>query len=1151
MAEEFVHLHVHSDYSLLDGACHIPDLIQRVKQHGMKAVALTDHGNLFGAVAFHEAARAAGVQPILGCELYVCRQGDHRAAADNDSGYNHLVVLCENETGYRNLVKIVTEASLHGFYYKPRISKAFLAGHSAGLIALSACVKGEVQERLLEGQPEKACAAAAELRDLFGPGNFYLEIQDQNLELEQRIRDPFLQLVERTGLPLLATNDCHYLDHADAAAHDVLLCIQTGKRIEDRGRMRFSSDQFYLKTPAEMAQVFRGLEPALRRTLEVAERCQLRLQPVTNPFPEFNVPEGETLDSYLAAIAQAGLEARAARIDERRRRGLVRHPPEAYRERLRHELAVIGQMRYAGYFLIVWDFIRYAREQGIPVGPGRGSAAGSLVSYALGITDLDPLEHVLLFERFLNPERVSMPDIDVDFCMERRDEVIDYVTRRYGRDNVSQIITFGTLGAKAALKDVGRALDMPYGEVDRLAKLVPNQLNITLEQALAQEPDLRRLQQQDARVRQIFEHACRLEGLARHAGMHAAGVVISPRPLAELVPLHRTARAEIVTQYDLNGLEKLGLLKMDFLGLTTLTILQEAERLIQIHRGLRIDWDQIPEDDAATYDLFERGQTSGVFQFESPGMRDILRRYRPRQLSDLTALNALYRPGPIQGGMIDDFIERRHGRRPIQYELPELEPILAETLGVFVYQEQVMQAAHVLAGYSLGEADLLRRAMGKKKPEEMKRQREKFSAGARARGLERAAVERIFDLMAQFAGYGFNKSHAAAYAVIAYRTAYLKAHYPVEFMAALLSLQLGDSDGIVKYIGECREMQIPVLPPDINVSDARFTPQGPAIRFGLEAVKNLGAQAARSLLEAREAGGPFRSLDDFCGRAGRMFNRRVLESLIKGGAFDRFGTRAGLVAALDGVLEAAQKQQRDTAIGQPGLFLQFDTGDAPAAPPAASVPEWDEAQRLQFEHEVLGLYVSGHPLDRHAELLQELEPDRLDRLQQKSAGDPVRLAGLLAQLQVKRNKKGDAWAIVRLETRDGGLECLCFAEAYRRMSEALRLSVPVWVRGRLLADEGAPRLQLEEVAELSRQRPRLPRQVTVQLELDALAPDTIEELGRRLSGPAGPTRVRVQLRSEREGFLQVLELHQGIAANAAWRRRVAELCGEPAVARME
>ncbi len=1150
MAEEFVHLHVHSDYSLLDGACHISGLMERVKAKGMKAVALTDHGNLFGAVAFHEAARAAGVQPILGCELYIAKQADHRAAPENDSGYNHLVVLAENETGYRNLVKIVTEASLHGFYYKPRISKTFLAAHREGLIALSACLKGEVQERLLEGNTERACAAAVEFSDLFGKGNFYLEIQDQGLELEERIREPLLQVMERTGLPLVATNDCHYLDHADAAAHDVLLCIQTGKRVQDSDRMRFSSDQFYLKSPAEMAQLFHGLKPALRSTLEIAERCQVKLRPIENPFPEFAVPEGETLESYLESIASAGLAAREPRIVERRRRGLVRYPPEAYRERLRHELGIIRQMRYAGYFLIVWDFIRYAREQGIPVGPGRGSAAGSLVSYALGITDLDPLENELLFERFLNPERVSMPDIDVDFCMERRDEVIDYVTRRYGRDNVSQIITFGTLGAKAALKDVGRVLDMPYGEMDRLAKLVPNQLNITLEQALEQEPELRRLQQQDARVGQIFEYALRLEGLSRHAGVHAAGVVISPRPLAELVPLHRTTRAEIVTQFDLNGLEKLGLLKMDFLGLTTLTILQEAERLIRAHRGVTIDWDQVPEDDAATYEILERGQTSGVFQFESPGMRDILRRYRPRRLSDLTALNALYRPGPIQGGMIDDFIERRHGRRPISYELPELEPILSETLGVFVYQEQVMQAAHALAGYSLGEADLLRRAMGKKKPEEMKRHREKFIHGACARGLKRDRVEHVFDLMAQFAGYGFNKSHAAAYAVIAYRTAYLKAHYPVEFMAALLSLQLGDSDSIVKYIGECREMQIPVLPPEINVSEARFTPQGQSIRFGLEAVKNLGAQAARSLLEARAGGGPFRNLDDFCRRAGaKHFNRRVLESLIKSGAFDSFGSRATLMASLDAVMEDAQKQQRDHAIGQPGLFLHFDTGQEAAPRPA--VPEWDDATRLQYEREVLGLYVSGHPLDRHAELIEALELDRLEQLPQKSAGETVRLAGLLTQLQAKRNKKGEAWAIVRLETRSGSLECLCFAEAYRRLSEVLRLTVPVWARGRLLPDEGSARLQLEEVTELTRQRPRLPRALALQIALDSLSSAALDSLCQRLSGPAGTTRVQLQLRSDRENFLQILELRQGIEANAEWRRQLAELCGEQALRRLD
>ncbi|MGH9394984.1 MAG: DNA polymerase III subunit alpha, partial [Terriglobales bacterium] len=705
--DPFVHLHVHSDYSLLDGACDVTKLVATAKRQGMQAVALTDHGNLFGAWSFHAAAREAGIKPIIGCELYVSKSSDHRSR--DDDGYNHLIVLCENEIGYRNLVQIASEASLHGFYYKPRISKAYLAAHAQGLIGLSACLKGEVQELLSGGQPEGAARVAAEYRELFGRDQFFLEIQNQGLEQEHRIQDGLVGLSRRLELPLVATNDCHYLAADDARRHDVLLCIQTGKRVNDSQRMRFGSDQFYLKTGEEMLRMFSGLEAAVQRTAAVAERCDFHLRKEETPFPEFEVPAGVSLDEYFAQTVRAGMAAREAWIETRRQQGKVRFSREDYQQRLEREISMIRGMHFAGYFLIVWDFIRFARERGIPVGPGRGSAAGSLVSYALRITDLDPLEHGLLFERFLNPERISMPDIDIDFCMHRRSEVIEYVTRKYGRDNVSQIITFGTMAAKAAIKDVGRALDLPYGEVDRIAKMVPDQLNITLAKALEQSAPLRQLSETDPKVAELLAVAQKVEGLCRHAGMHAAGVVIAPRPLTELVPLYKTNRDEIVTQFDLNGLESLGLLKMDFLGLTTLTILQEAVESVERCHGVQLDLAHLPEDDAPTFEMFCKGQTNAVFQFESAGMRDILRRYRPNQLSDLTALNAVYRPGPIQGGMIDDFIERRHGRKAISYDLAELEPILAETFGVFVYQEQVMQAAAALAGYSLAEADILRK----------------------------------------------------------------------------------------------------------------------------------------------------------------------------------------------------------------------------------------------------------------------------------------------------------------------------------------------------------------------------------------------------------------------------------------------------------
>jgi len=1158
-AEPFVHLHVHSDYSLLDGACKIERLVARAKERHMPAVALTDHGVLFGAVAFHQAAKKAGVKPIIGCELYICHNADHRAAPEGDT-YNHLIVLCENETGYRNLVKIVSESSLHGFYHKPRISKAFLARHSAGLIGLSACLKGEVQELLTQDRPADAERVAGEFRDLFGRDNFFLEIQDQGLEQEHRIKDALLALSGRTGLPLVATNDCHYIDHDDAQAHDVLLCIQMGKRVQDAKRMRFGSDQFFLKTGEEMLRVFSGIEDAVRRTVDIAARCELEIAKVSDPFPAFQVPAGHSLDSYFQHVAREGMRGREERLTQRRLAGQTPYSAALYQERLEREIAVISSMQYAGYFLIVWDFISFARRQGIPVGPGRGSAAGSLVGYALGITDIDPLEHELLFERFLNSERVSLPDIDIDFCMNRRGEVIEYVTGKYGRENVSQIITFGTLAARAAIKDVGRAMDLPYGDVDRVAKLVPEGPNVTLEKALADNSRLAQARDSDPRIRELLDTAQRVEGLSRHPGMHAAGVVIAPRPLTEILPLFKTSRDEIVTAYDMSGLDKIGLLKMDFLGLTTLTILNEAVGLIERHRGQRIDLANLPEGDPATFELFCRGLTSGIFQFESAGMRDILRRYRPDKLSDLTALNALYRPGPIQGGMIDDFIERKHRRRKIEYELPELEPILSETLGVFVYQEQVMQAANRLAGYSLGEADLLRRAMGKKNVAEMAQHREKFQRGAVANGLPAAASVRIFDLMEQFASYGFNKSHSAAYAWVAYQTAYLKAHYPVEFMAAQLTSQSGNTDSVVKYINECREMHIPVAPPDVNVSEAAFTPQGDTIRFGLQAIKNVGTPTIEALLKARQAGTAFSSVFDLCGRIGsKLLNKRVLESLIKSGACDSLlggrgaqGRSAGM-AIIDRALDGALRREKEQEIGQHGLFLAFGAASEAVAADASALPQtpaWDEATRLAGEKEVLGLYVTGHPLDRHADLLTDLGVFAVEKFQARlpPGVEEFLVAGMLGGIQVKRNKKGQSWAVAQIEDRSGRMELLCFAEAYQRLELQLRLTVPVVVRGRLMADsDTTPRLQVMDVRELSQEKPVLPRALTVALDADCMSPELAAGLASLLRQAPGSAKIHLHVRSTADSFEQILEVKTPVQADARFRRTVEELCGPGSV----
>ena len=1150
---QFVHLHLHTDYSLLDGACDVEQLVARVKELGMPAVAVTDHGNIFGAVHFFNAARHHGIKPILGCELYICKKEDHRAAPEGDS-YNHLLVLAENDEGYRNLVRITSEASLHGFYYKPRVSKKFLAEHARGLIAFSGCLKGEIPELLTEGKYEEARAAAGFYRELFGKENFFLEIQDQGLEAEHKIHPGLFRLEKETGAPLVVTNDSHYLREGDAHAHDVLVCVQTGKSLNDTNRLKFATDQFYVKSYEEMARVFKDAPQALARTLAIADRCHVKLEKVHSPFPHFEVPKGSTLDSYFEQVAREGFARRREGLRAAEAQGRLKHPISEYEQRLAREIATIQQMKFSGYFLIVWDFIRYAKEKNIPVGPGRGSAAGSLVSYSMGITDIDPLQHELLFERFLNPERVSMPDIDIDFCMNRRGEVIDYVTQKYGRENVAQIITFGTMQAKAAIKDVGRAMEIPYTDVDRIAKMVPQQLNITLEHALRDSPPLQAAYENEPQVRELIDTARKLEGLVRNAGVHAAGVVISPQPLIELVPLHRTKNDEIVTAFDMKAIEKLGLLKMDFLGLTTLTIINDALKLIAPARGQQLDLERIPLDDLETYTrVFHRGMTSGVFQFESHGMRDVLRRYQPNSVEDLTALNALYRPGPIQGGMIDDFIERKHGRRRIEYELPELEELLKETLGVIVYQEQVMQIANRLAGYSLGEADLLRRAMGKKNPEEMAAQRQRFVEGAVQRGFPRDKVARIFDLMQQFAGYGFNKSHSAAYALLAYHTAYLKTHYPVEFMAALLTSETGNTDSVVKYINECREMGIPVEPPDINVSDAFFTPHGEAVRFGLAAVKNVGHTAIDSILAARKKLGRFRSLFEFCEQVDlRLLNKRVLESLIKSGALDPLGGRAQLMAVLDKAMERAQKAQRDAESGQHGLFGVFQEEKAQAPNDVLpDVPDWERGERLAAEKEVLGFFVSGHPLEQYREKLEEfraLTAEEIGAMKSSTGKDEIYAGGLIAGLRVQKSRKGDLYAQGTLEDMTGAVDLLVFPEAYRRLADKLRLTVPVLVRGGVRVEEGSnPKLTVGDVTPLDQAQPKLPRALRIRIPLEAASESTVDSLHSLCAEHKGEAKVLFDL--ERAGDFMVVMEAQGynVQADRAFIARVEELCGRGSV----
>ena len=1152
---QFVHLHLHTDYSLLDGACDVEKLCHRVKELGMPAVAMTDHGNIFGAVHFVNAANHAGVKPIVGCELYICKKEDHnieRMPPEGDT-YNHLLVLAENEEGYRNLVKITSEASLYGFYYKPRVSKKFLAEHSRGLIGLSGCLKGEVAERLMEGNYDAARAAAGTLRDIFGNDNFYLEIQDQGLAMEHRIRPGLFQLEKELGLPLVATNDSHYLCEDDAHAQDVMLCIQTGKSIHDTARMKFDGTQFFVKSHDEMYRVFKDSPEVLARTVDIAERCSLRLEKIATPFPQFDVPPGYTIDSYFAHVTREGFARRMAALLPLHEQGKLKHPISDYEQRLERELAIIQQMKFPGYFLIVWDFIRYAKEHDIPVGPGRGSAAGSLVSYALGITDLDPLQHELLFERFLNPERVSMPDIDIDFCMNRRGEVINYVTQKYGRDNVAQIITFGTMAAKAAIKDVGRAMDIPYSDVDRIAKMIPTQLNITLDQAIEDSPQLREAMEKDGQIRELIETAKKLEGMVRNSGVHAAGVVISPRPLTELVPLHRTKNDEIVTAFDMVAIEKMGLLKMDFLGLTTLTILTDTLKLIAQTRGTPITLEQIPLEDAETYvKVFHKGLTSGVFQFESHGMRDVLRRYQPNSIEHLTALNALYRPGPM--AMIDDFIERKQGRRKIEYELPELKEILQETLGVFVYQEQVMQAANTLAGYSLGEADLLRRAMGKKKPEEMAQQRERFVQGAAQRKFPPRKIEKIFDLMAQFAGYGFNKSHSAAYALLAYHTAYLKTHYPVEFMAALLTSVTGSTDDVVKYINECREMGIAVEAPDINVSDANFTPHGDAIRFGLAAVKNVGGNAIESIVAARRKLGRFKSIYEFCENVDlRLLNKRVLESLIKSGAMDSLGRRAQVMAVLDRAMERAQKAQRDVESGQHGLFGVFQQEEAEANnDKLPNIPDWDEQARLAAEKEILGFFITGHPLEKFKDKLAELQALSIAELGAltKSTGkdETIATAGIIGNVRVLRSKRGEFYAQATLEDMSGSIDMIVFPEAYKRLGDKVKLEVPVLVKAGVRIEEGAnPKITAAEIMPLEEAKVPLPRAIRIRVPLESAGETTVDDLHRLFQERRGEARVLFDV--ERAGdFMVVMEAEgYNVLPDRNFIARVEELCGRGSV----
>src|SRR5579863_7435952 len=1145
----FVHLHLHTDYSLLDGACEIGELTAEAARRGMPAVAVTDHGNLFAAANFFHKAGTHGVKPIIGCEVYVAPDNHKNRGSDAERS-NHLVLLCENEEGYRNLIQLVSTGFLDGFYYKPRVDHELLAKHGKGLIALSACLRGEVADAILADKYDRARENAYRLRDIFGKGNFFLEVQDQGLEQDVRINRDLVSLSKETGIPLVATNDCHYLTRADSHAQEVLLCIQTGKTMSDGQRMKFATDQFYFKTAEEMAQVFGELPDALERTVAIAERCNVKISRVSDPFPEFKVPEGHTADSYFERVVREGFVSRVPQLERLAAQNLLRHPVAEYEARLTAEIEMIKKMHFAGYFLIVWDFIHYARAQGVPVGPGRGSAAGSLVSYALRITDVDPLQYDLLFERFLNPERISMPDIDIDFCMRRRGEVIEYVRRKYGEKSVAQIITFGTMAAKAVLKDAGRALDMPYGEVDKIAKLVPTTLNIELEDALKQSPQLDSLRKSDERVKELVEVALRLEGLARHASTHAAGVVISPRPLTEIVPLYKSNKDEITTQYDMNALERLGLLKMDFLGLTTLTVLDDAVRLIQQNRGASIDLATLPLDDPAVYALFSRGDTTGIFQFESHGMRDILKRYQPTRIEDLTALNALYRPGPIQGGMIDDFINRKHGKTQVSYELPQLQEILQETYGVILYQEQVMQIANKLASFSLGEADILRRAMGKKKKEEMAAQRAKFLNGCANNKIPEKKAERIFNLMEEFAGYGFNKSHSCAYALLAYQTAYMKTHFPVEFIAALLTSEAGNTEKVVKYINEARGMGIRVLAPDAHESGLYFTPVGEAIRFGLAAIKNGGENTAKAIRESKLSGGDFKSLYDFCERIEpRFLNKRVFESLIKCGAMDSLGPREAMAASIDDAVAAIQRAARSRESGQHGLFGGGNAAEEHVTFLLRDAAPWSEEERLASEYAMLGFYVSGHPLEKYNSRLTEWGVLRLEEVEGQRNGKEISVAALIVGVRPMRSKKGARWGIFTLQDMTGVQELLAFPESFAKHEQILKPGTPLLLKVRVQIEEAGTRLSLQEARRMDDmvERAAAKQEFRVRLPMAAMNEDTLDRLERLFANAPGMSQVVFELEAP-DGTVAVMASQQRVKVTPELSEAVLRVRGEAAAA---
>ncbi|MBD3232929.1 MAG: DNA polymerase III subunit alpha [candidate division Zixibacteria bacterium] len=1134
MGKSFVHLHVHSQYSLLDGACRIDKMTAAAADMGMPALAITDHGNMFGVIDFYRSAQKAGIKPIIGMEAYVTPG----SRLDKEGRANHIVLLAKDFEGYQNLIKLTTEAYLNGFYYNPRIDHEFFAKHCDGLIVLSACLKGELATQVKEGRQERAIKTAEFYRDCVGADNFFIEIQNHGIDEELKVLPELVALAKDVGVNLVATNDCHYMAKEDSEAHDALLCIQTRRLISDEDRMKYNTDQLYFKSAEEMRELFKNYPEAVENTLKIAERCELEIELDKFHFPSFPVPEGfSSLEETLVNYAREGLKEHYG------------EPAQEAIDRLEYELEVINRMGFAGYLLIVKDFIDYAREHGVRVGPGRGSAAGSLVCYCIGITSIDPLEYNLLFERFLNPDRISMPDIDVDFADTGREKVLEYVTNRYGKDNVTQVITFGSMAARAVIRDVARVMSLSYSEADRLAKLVPAELGITIEKALEMEPELKEAYDENPQIRKLLDYSKTLEGLLRHSSKHAAAVVIAPSQLENFVPLFRSSQGDVTTQYDMHGIEAIGLLKMDFLGLRTLSIIDTALELIKKNHNLDIDIDNIPLDDPNVYKLFEEGRTAGIFQFESSGMTEFLKKLKPSSIEDLTAMNALYRPGPLDANMIPKYIDRKYGRKKVKYDHPLLEKVLNSTYGVIVYQEQVMRIAAELAGYSLAEADILRKAIGKKIVDVLAEQKKIFVSGAIQKDVKKKTAERIFSQIETFGRYGFNKPHSVCYAYIAYQTAFLKAYYPTEFMAAALTAEMNNTSRVTFLMDECKRMGIEVLPPDVNESDVGFTPLEDKIRFGLTAVKNVGHGAALAIVETRNNSGGFKSLTDFSSRVvNSASNRRVIESLVMAGAFDTVpGHRRQKLMALDSAILRGQKQQEDRRRGQFGLFGESTQDHSNGALIEDELPDVSPLPSREIagmEKQYLGVWVTKNPLEEYTEELEQLTTHNIAEAIEEKDNEPVAVAGLITGIKYNSDKKGQRIAFINIQDFHGSIEVLVFANCYQDYGTNIKPDAPVMITGRASTKEGEnAKVVADKVLPLREAAGELGSEIGIRISASEDDMRLLSELSGFVKQYPGKCPVRIYL-STAQGDAEILLENRRVSGNRSWMRQAREFLGK-------